>query len=133
MKDQKENTVSYFGTLLLMVLFFFLIISFPNRSNLSDSRSSRIKGVSEVVTHSSGAVVADAVQMPSLQKSCLRLLFNDNINLFSETSKIVADNRSVSRCLASVEKNEFVIKPLLLFRFYFPHQPSGSEEFPSLS
>ena len=133
MKDQKEYNANYFGTLFFMVVFFVLMTAFSGKTTFQSSLSSPITVNVEVNSVQSGAVVQDIVAMPTVEKSCLHLLYNGNINFFSEIRKIVADNLSVSRCLLEVEKTGHIVKPLLIFRLYFPHLPSGSEELPSLS
>ena len=133
MKDQKEYSANYFGTLFLMVLFFILMTAFSGKTTFQTSSSSPITAQVELISHTSCAVVEDIVAMPTSEKSCLHLLYNGNINFFSELRKIVADNLSVSRCLLEVEKTGHIFKPLLIFRLYFPHLPSGSEELPALS
>lgn len=133
MKDQKEYSANYFGTLFFMVLFFILMTAFSGKTTFQTSWSSPVTAHVDVDSTPSGAVVEDIVAMPSMEKSCLHLLYNGNINFFSELRKIVADNNSVSRCLLAVEKTGLMIKPLLIFRFFIPHLPSGGEELPSLS
>jgi hypothetical protein len=116
-----------------MVLFFWVITAFSNRSAVTTSFSSQLKTQSEFSINRSAAVVADAMRLPDLQKSCLQLAHDACANLYSETLKILADNSRISQCLVSLEKSDLLIKPLLLFRFYLHLLLPGSKEMPVLS
>lgn len=113
MLNQKEDTANYFGTLFFMVLFFLLISSFSNKSASPITLSSQYQQKSELCLGITKAVVADAIQLPSIQNSCLPLLHNFNINLFSETCKILADNSTITQRFIVLKETELLIKPLL--------------------
>ena len=132
MSDQKEDTANYWGTAIIIVLFFFLISFFPGKTLHQTSCSYQYALKTEFSLNHSQAVVADAIPIPSIQKSCLYIVYNENINLFSEAIKVIADNRKICRQLSWRQKTEQLIKPCLPDRFCFPHVPAGDEEFPVL-
>lgn len=111
MLNQKEDTANYFGTLFLVVLIFIVFASFSNKSADPISLSSQYQPKSELSLNITKAVVADAIQLPSLQNSCLPLLHNFNINLFSETCKILADNSKITQRFIVLKETELLIKP----------------------
>jgi hypothetical protein len=112
MINQKEDTANYFGTLFFMVLIFILFASFSNRSAGPITLSSQYQPKSESNLSITKAVVADAIQLPSVQNSCLPLLRNFNINLFNETCKILADNSKITQNFIVLKETELLIKPL---------------------
>jgi len=112
MLNQNEDTTNYFGTLFFVVLIFIVFASFSNKSAEPISLSSQYQPKSELSLNITKAVVADAIQLPSVQKSCLPLLHNFNINLFSETRKILADNNKITQSFIVLKETELLIKPL---------------------
>ena len=129
MTDQKGDTENYWGTAIIIVLFFILISFFPGKALHQTSCSYQYALKTELGLNHSKAVAADAIPMPSVDKSCLHIVYNENINLFSEPIKVIADNRKICRQLSWLQKTELLIKPCLPDRFYFPRVPTGDEEF----
>ena len=112
MLNQKEDIANYFGTLFLMVLIFIAFASFSNKSADQITLSSQYQPKSELSLNTTKAVVADAVQLPSIQNSCLPLIHNYISNLFNQTCKISADNSKITQRFIVLKETELLIKPL---------------------
>lgn len=128
MLNQKEDTANYFGTLFFMVLFFIVFASFSIKSADPITLSSQYQPKSELSLNITKAVVADAIQLPSIQNSCLPLLHNFNINLFSETCKILADNSTITQRFIVLKETDLLIKPLLPLMLYIRLLPPYTKE-----
>jgi hypothetical protein len=128
MLSQKEDTANYFGTLFLMVLIFIVFASCSNKSAEPISLSSHYQPKSELSLNITKAVVADAIQLPSVQNSCLQLLHNYNINLFNETCKISVDNSKITQRFIVLKETELLIKPLSQLWLYFLLLPPDTKE-----
>jgi len=129
MVSQKEDNANYFGTLFFMVLFFLLFSSFSDKSANQISFSSQYQLKYEFNISQAKAVVPDVIQVPSVQNSCLYLLYCSNFNLFSERCKILADNSKINQRILFLKKNELLTKPVRLFRWCCFHlHPSGTEK-----
>ena len=129
---QKGDTANYLGTAFIIVLFFLFISVFSNRPLNQTSCSYQYVLKSEFSLSHSKAVVIDAIQLPSAQNNCLYILYNENLNLFSETNKIFADNRKINQQIILRQKAELLIKPSLPDRFCFHPVPADNEELPIL-
>ncbi len=128
MLNQKEDTANYFGTLFFMVLIFILFASFSNRSAGPIALSSHYQPKSELSLNITKAVVVDAIQLPSVQNSCLSLFHNYNINLFNETCKILADNSKIAQRFIVLKETELLIKPLSPLWLCFLLLPPDTKE-----
>lgn len=133
MLSQKEDTANYFGTLFFLVLIFVLFGLFPTRSVTPIALSPKYQTTSELNLQFTKAVVADAIQIPSVQNSCLFLLRNFNINLFSETCKILADNSTIAQRIIVLNEIKLLIKPLLPLCFCIRFLPPDTAESKILS
>ncbi len=132
MIDQKEDKGNFLGTILTSVLFLFLISFLPGKPLLQTSCSYHYALNSEFSLNHSKAVVIDAIPMPSAQSSCLHIVYNENITLFSEANKVIADNRKTNQQFISRQKAEQLIKPSLPDRFCYQPVPTDSQDFPIL-
>ncbi len=111
MLNQKEDTANYFGTLFIVVLFFILVASFSNKSANPITLSSQYQQKSELCLGFTKAIVVATIHLPSIKNSCLHLLHNSNINLFSETRKILSDNSKIAQRFIILKETELLIKP----------------------
>ena len=128
----KEDMPNYLGTILFIVLFFLFVSAFSNKSVNQTSGACRYELQSEFHANSAKAIVADAIQLPSVQKICLSLLCSANFDLFSEIHKTAYTNKITQRFIL-LQQTRLLIKPLLLFRFCFCIIPPDTEELPVLS
>ena len=128
MLNQKEDTANYFGTLFLMVLIFIVFASISNKSADPITLSSQYQPKSELSLNIAKAVVAGAIQLPSVQNSCLPLLHNFNINLFNVICKILADNSKTTQSFIVLKETKLLIKPLSPRWLCFLLLPPDTEE-----
>ena len=63
---------------------------------------------------------------------CWHIVYNENITLFSEANKVIADNRKTNQQFISRQKAEQLIKPSLPDRFCYQPVPTDSQDFPIL-
>ena len=132
MINQKEDTANFFGTILFIVLFFLFVSAFSNKSSNQTSGACRYELQSEFHVNSAKAIVADVIQLPSVQKICLSLLCSANFDLFSNIHKTAYTNKITHRFIL-LQQTRLLIKPILLCRFCFYIIPPDTEEPPVLS
>ena len=133
MTNQKGDTANYLGTALIIVFFFFIISFIPGKP-LCQSRCGYQYALNpEFSLNHSKALEADAIPMPAIQKSCLHIVYNENINLFSGLIKVIADNRKICRQFSWLQKSELLIKLCLPDRFCYHPVSTDNEELPVLS
>jgi hypothetical protein len=119
---QKEINTSYFGALVLMALLFLFAASFPGKVDHSGTVSSKTPASIEMSSVASKAIAAEAVVLPSAQKSCLTLVYRPVYSLFSKTLKLAVDNNRICQQLTLLEQESDQIKPLLFEKWlWFAH------------
>ena len=133
MLNHKEDTINYLGTILFIVLCFFFISDLSDKSANQAYDSSQSALVSDLHSNPAKAVIVKTIPLPSLQKSCLSLLFNANFNFHNENFKVFADDRKISQSILLLHKTQLKIKPLSVCRFYYTMLSADSEELPFLS
>jgi len=133
MLNHKEDTIDYLGTILFIVLCIFFISELSEKSANQTYGSSQYALVSELHSSPAKAVIVKTIQLPSLQKSCLSLLFNATFNFHNENFKVFADDRRITQSILLLHKTQLKIKPLSVCRFYYPLLSANSEELPFLS
>jgi hypothetical protein len=132
--NKKEEIINYLGIIVFVILQFLVISSFSNKSTNQTSGSSfQYDFKSEFHSNQAKAIIVDHIQCTSAQRSCLHILFNANLNLFSETYKLFADNNKILQRIIFLRKAELLIKPIRLVRFYFPPILMNSEDLYILS
>ena len=133
MTSRREDTANYIGTTLFVVLFVLFVSLFSNKTFNQTSYSPQYIFKSELHVSQQKAVIAEAIPLTTVQKSCLAILYNANINLFSETDKILADNSKTTQQFGLLQKVQLQIKPILLCRFCVYLFPTDDEDLPILS
>ena len=130
MTDQKGDTTNFLGTVITIALFLFIISFFPGKPLHRTSCSYHYALNSEFSLNHSKAVAIDAIQIPSAQNSCLYIAYNETINLYNETNKVIADNRKINQQIILRQKAELLIKPSLPKRFCLYCIRISNEEIP---
>jgi hypothetical protein len=133
MINQRNDTSHSIGTILFFVLCLLCISAFSNTSVNQTSHSIQHVFLNEFPSNHVTAIILRDVEIPSQQKSCLSIRYNTNYNLFDESHKIAADNRTLNQKIILLHKTQLLIKPLPLCRFYFHRFLSDTEEPPILS
>jgi hypothetical protein len=133
MTNQKEDIFNYLGTILFVGLFIFFVSAFSNKPINQTSDSVRFELKAELNPSQLKAIALDAIQLTTVQKSCLYILYNANLNLFNTTHKILVDNSKVAQHIVMLKKTEQYVKPILLCRFYYQPISAESDEIPILS
>lgn len=131
MISRTENSKSYFGALILMVLMFLLTCSLPGSSTRHAVVSHPSPTSMEMSTVPVKAISAEAISIPSARNSCLILVSKPIYNLFSNTLKVSKDNLSISKKVVSLEKESLQRRALLLERWTPYHPFSSTTEDPS--
>lgn len=135
MIKQKENMNHNFETIILVVVVFFFSVAFSDKPAdkglypIPDSLEYALN--TELHSYKDTAVPAEAVQLPSLLKSCI-ILYNTKFICTDERIKILTDNQKVARNIASLQKSRLAITPVPIFRYFFHCVPSGTEDLPVL-
>jgi hypothetical protein len=128
MIHQKGDKINSLGTTLIIVLFLFLFSSFSKSTKQAD-HASRFE--LKILSHPGQlkAVITDAVQLPSIQKSNVP----EHHDLFSDTHKVFAENRKIAQSIILLQKTQLSIKPMTFCRFYYHLSAKDDEDLPVLS
>lgn len=129
MVHNKGDIINSLGSAIIFVIFLSIFSTFNDKPDRQANRSSQYELVSEFHTNHVNAVVADAIQLPSVQKSKVLLLDN----LFNETQKIFNDNRNITQNYIVLQIAQLSFKPKNFYRFYYHHLYCDPEDFPVLS
>jgi hypothetical protein len=130
MLNHREDSGNYFGSTVLIVLFFFFICALTDNSDRHTGRANHNISVSDL--RSQVIALNDARQIP-WQKIVIPVNEKTNFNLLSGCRKIVADNRSIHHRILLLQKALLKIKPILLHRFYFQYHSIDTDDLPVLS
>ncbi|HZK98175.1 MAG TPA: hypothetical protein VFC67_28505 [Prolixibacteraceae bacterium] len=133
MKTRIEDISNYLGKALFIVLFFFIVAAFSDRSNQQSIKPVPHELVSEWLSKSAQAVNTDAVQLPLFQKSLVSFVDQKFTHLYNVIFKQSADNRMIAQRFFSLHQTELVIKPFAMSRFYYHLFPKVAEDVPVLS
>jgi hypothetical protein len=137
MGNYNENTNHYPGTLIFLILFSFFALIFSGNSVSQTASSSRYSLQNEPVSGNisihSDATLLIAVSLPDLYINCLNSQQNSIVNLFSLQNKISCYNRITTQNLINIQKTRLIIKPLFLWRLYYPFSLNEKEDLSVLS
>lgn len=133
MINQKEDIINSIGKIIFIIFFFFLISSFSNKSFNQTNSTTQYNVTYELRSNDAKAIIANAIQLPSFQKSCTLILYNTNISLFDEIYKINADDKKITQRIILLQKTQPLIKPLFFYRFYYHLISTDTEDLPILS
>jgi hypothetical protein len=128
MINKKENIINFLSAVFAMALFLFVISSFSDNS-VTQNTTSRHELVSEIHQNNVNAVNVDPLQFPSYKKTgvpLLRIFFNEN-------HQTVADNRKIVQTIIFRQRNQLLIKPLSICRFYYHLFSKNAKDLPVLS
>lgn len=128
MINKKENIINFLSAVFAMALFLFVISSFSNNS-VKQNNTFQHELISEIHPNNVNAVNVDAFQFPSYKKtgvSLLKIFFNEN-------HQTVADNRKIVQIIIFNQKNQLLIKPLSICRFYYHLFSKNAKDLPVLS
>lgn len=128
MINKKENIINFLSAVFAMALFLFVISSFSDNS-IKQNNTFQHELISEIHPNNVNAVNVDAFQFPSYKKtgvSLLRIFFNEN-------HQTVADNRKIVQTIIFNQRNQLLIKPLSICRFYYHLFSKNAKDLPVLS
>ncbi|MCB9013021.1 MAG: hypothetical protein H6539_03180 [Bacteroidales bacterium] len=117
-----------------MILFFMVIFAFSDKSVVKDSNiAARQEIISEIQSHDIKAVAVNPVQLPVFQIKWIT--FIDNVNFrFSDISLgTSSENNKIRQKYIFLKKQQLIIKPKLIAKFYYRMFSSDSPELPVLS
>jgi hypothetical protein len=129
-KDDKAN----FPGIAVLIMLFFLIISTPSDSavtHLNDSPKSEL--VTEFHSSPMSADILLVINIPAFQKNWVTTHDKLGFMVYDRTLKICDDNRTTKLRLNTLQKEEFALKEIVFYRFYYPMFSLVSTELPSLS
>jgi hypothetical protein len=129
---QKEESVNYLGIIVLIFLCSFCFIAISEQTENPAYDSSQYGLVSELQSHTAEFVPAKIIQLPSIQKNCLPVLFTQ-LFLLNESYNRNADDRKIEQRIILIGKTQLKIKPLSICRYNFHRLRTDNEELPSLS
>jgi hypothetical protein len=127
--QKKGNIINSFGTAIIVVFFLFLFSSFSDTSFRKTNSSSQYALTSGLNSDNTRAVIADAVQLPSFQKSCISL----PDNLACENHIIVSGNWKITQSIIFLRNTQVSAKPVNICGFYYHFFSKDDEDLPVLS
>jgi len=128
MINKKENIINFLSAVFAMALFLFVISSFSDNS-VKQNNTFQHELISEIHPNNVNAVNVDAFQFPSYKKtggSLLKIFFNEN-------HQTIADNRKIVQTIIFHQRNQLLIKPLSICRFYYHLFSKNAKDLPVLS
>jgi hypothetical protein len=132
MVNRKENIINFAFTA-AFVLFFMLLFSSFSDKHKSQSGRSRCEFRTEFRSDQLKAVVADNIEISTVQKSVETILLNTNFRLFSDDFKVAADNRKVAQVIISLRITHQSLHPIPICWVYHFFISKDSDELPILS
>ena len=137
MGNYNEDTNQNTGTIFFIILFSLFVLISSSKSESQTSASSGYSLQNELafgnISIHSDATVFNALSLPDLYKSCVFALHNTSLNLVSLQYKISYYNQRTTQNFINIQKTRLVIKPLFLWRLYYPFSLSEKEDLPVLS
>ena len=92
MTDKKGEIVNSFGTAIIIALFLFLFYSLSDKPVNLSNKAERFELKADINTKQAKAVIADAVLLPTVQKSFVCLLNS----LSGDNNQISSFNRKTN-------------------------------------
>jgi hypothetical protein len=134
MMNGKDIIADFLGRTIFLVLFCLIVSSFSdNMTSRQLKFSNHYELKCKLYSHAEKAAVSTAFQLPSFRKNRVILQDKMNLNLFNCSVKLSVDNRIISQKIISIHKDQLRIKPMIIYRLYYPLYDSDSEELPFLS
>jgi hypothetical protein len=137
MEKHEEDKYQNSGTIFFIIIFLIFVLAFSGKSESQASSSSGYYLQNEL-SHVSisvhfNATLFNSVSLSDLYKNCIHDLCNTSFNLVSLQSKIFNyDHRTVQNFI-DIQKTRLTIKPLFLWRLYYPLPSNEKEDLPVLS
>lgn len=137
MRNNSEDTGMNFRTILFLVLFAVLVLSFANIQG--NHYVTAYRGSAEIELSSGGfsqhhpTVLCSAVSIPDIYKFCESVPRNTSLIPFSVQNKLSESNNRISQSFILIQKTILSIDPVLHRRLYFNHHSSDDEIPPVLS
>jgi hypothetical protein len=137
MRNYNEDINQNTGTIFLIILFSLFALISSGKSESQTSTSSKYTLQNElafgnIIVHPD-AIVFNDVNLPDLYNSYVFELHNTSFNLYSLRYKISNYNHTTTQNFINIQKTRLVIKPLFLWRLYYPFSLSEKEVLPVLS
>jgi len=133
MINLKEDISNSVGRVLFMILFFFLIYAFADKSVKPDHKAVQTELNTDLNCASIKAIVSNRIQLPLFQKNWLSQNDNKTFKFFSENLKVLAYNKKTNQRIIYHQLNQDLIKPITKCRFYTHLFPITGKEPPRLS
>jgi len=137
MGNYKEDTNQNTGTIFFIILFSLFVLISSSKSESQTSASSGYSLQNELafgnISIHSDAAVFNAVSLPELYKNCVSYLYNTSFNLFSLQNKISNYNHRITQNFIDIQKTSLIVKPLFIWRLYYPLSLNGKEDLPAIS
>ena len=133
MINRKEDISNFIGRALFMILFFFLISAFADKSVKPDSGAVQIEFKADLNISAVKATVGSGVQLPLFEKGWVSLTDKENLKFFNENLKILADKKKTDRRMICLQQTHHLIKPVCFCRLYYHLFPVADDEWPILS
>jgi hypothetical protein len=133
MNNKERNIVLNAGRATLMMLFFFLCISFLSKSEKSTYSDTSYEQLTELHAYTGNAVVSDFVQIPVYDKDLLISSCKTNFSFCNTKLRMFVYNGTIAQRINFLEQTILSLKPLSYCGFYYHLFSSDSRELPTLS
>ena len=126
----REDKRSFLASTVFGVLFFLFICLFSNQQDQPIGLAAQFKLISEL--GSQPAALNNASQFNALDVN-LPFIAKTNFDPYGHKFSMIAENRRIIQRFLCLQKNELLVRPLVLFRTCFRLRIADTKDFPGLS
>jgi len=118
MINQKEDKGNFFGTALFIMLFFLFVSSHSDTVVKHSNETLKFELISEFHSSPLSADIVNVISLPLFHKNWMTSQDRLNLRLYDGNLKICTDNRTIIRRLTALQKEEFLTKHIVFYRYY---------------
>jgi hypothetical protein len=133
MNNRKDSIVDFFGRVIFILLFFFLISAFSGQASGYDSHAIRTELAADVHLSSIKAILVDGFKFSTLQNCLISISIPNNLGFFSQYLRINYDNYRIKQQFHSQLYSLLQFKTMDACRFYYLYFSGKSDGLPNLS
>ncbi len=130
MTRQEGNREIFFGSAVIVLLFFLFVLVFSNKPDNRIENAGQLR--SEYCTQYQLVAVNYTLEFRCLNNS-IPVYDRKNFKTFGNSFKTAAENRLLQHSIRFHEKAERLIKPVILQRFYYQYHTIEADDLPFLS
>jgi hypothetical protein len=131
---KQRNDKAIFPGIAMLIMLFFLVISSPSDTPVNRLNDSlKFELISEFHSSPLSADIVQVINLPAFDKKWVTSQDKLSFMVYDQTLKIRSDNLRSAQKLSALQKEEFVTKQIVFYKFYYHMFSLVSSELPSLS